>query len=120
MSTTDVHAAAAGARLPTPFAEKRSAGWGAVRIDHCRFVEGELPEHSHAEHMLLLALSRCSGELRAAGGFRTRAQVRGGVCVVPSGQPFAARLGGDTECLAIYLDPSLVARAASEANVGGR
>ncbi len=103
-----------------PFVEKRSAAWGAVRVDHCRFGEGDLLEHSHAEHMLLLALSRCSGELRAAGGFRTRTQVRGGVCVVPSGQPFAARLGGDTECLVIYLDPSLVARAASDSGAGGR
>ncbi|HEX8283387.1 MAG TPA: AraC family transcriptional regulator [Pyrinomonadaceae bacterium] len=113
MSTTDAH-------LSSPVVEKRSAAWGAVRIDHCRFGEGQLPEHSHPEHMLLLALSRCSGELRAAGGFRARAQVRGGVCVVPSGQPFGARLGGDTECLAIYLDPALVARAARDAGDAGR
>ena len=108
MNTTDPH-------LSSPVVEKRSAAWGAVRVDHCRFGEGRLAEHSHTQHMLLLALSRCSGELSAAGGFRTRAQVRGGVCVVPSGQPFAARLGGETECLAIYLDPALVARAAREA-----
>ncbi|MCA1617714.1 MAG: AraC family transcriptional regulator [Acidobacteria bacterium] len=113
MSTTDGH-------LSSPLVEKRSAAWGAVRVDHCRFGEGQLPEHSHPEHMLLLALSRCSGELSAAGGFRTRAQVRGGVCVVPSGQPFTARLGGDTECLAIYLDPALVARAARDAGDAGR
>ncbi|HEX6183884.1 MAG TPA: AraC family transcriptional regulator [Pyrinomonadaceae bacterium] len=121
MSTTDVQAGTAGARLSAPFVEKRSAAWGdAVRIDHCRFGEGDLPEHSHAEHMLLLALTPCRGELRAAGGFRTRAQVRGGVCVVPSGQPFAARLGGDAECLAIYLDPALVAHAASDAGAVAR
>jgi AraC family transcriptional regulator len=113
MSTTDTHPSS------PIFVEKRSAAWGAVRVDHCRFGEGQLPEHSHASHMLLLALSRCGGELRAAGGFRTRAQVRGGVCVIPSGQPFAARLGGDTECLAIYLDPALVARAAREAGSVG-
>jgi AraC family transcriptional regulator len=108
MSTTEL-------RLPSPVVEKRSAEWGHVRVEHCRFREGELPEHHHDEHLLLLSLSSCQGEIRAAGGFHARAQVRGGVCVLPSGQPFAARLGGDTECLAIYLDPSLVARAASEA-----
>src|ERR1044072_8324976 len=100
MSTTDFHASTGEAHHTSPFIEKRRAEWGAVRIDHCRFSEGELPEPSHAEHMLLLALSPCGGELRAAGGFHTRAQVRGGVCVVPSGQPFAARLRGDAECLA--------------------
>ena len=113
MSTNDVHSSSA-------VISKRGAAWGPVRVEHCRFRAGELPEHHHAEHLVLNSLSPCSGELRAAGGFRTRAQVRGGVCVVPSGQPFEARMGGDTECLAIYLDPSLVARAASEANASGR
>jgi AraC family transcriptional regulator len=110
MHTPEVHTTSS-----SPVVEKRSAAWGPVRVEHCRFREGELPEHAHAEHLLLLSLSRCRGEIRAAGGFRARAQVRGGVCVLPSGQPFAARLGGDTECLAIYLDPALVARAASDA-----
>jgi AraC family transcriptional regulator len=113
MSNTDVHHS-------SPVVSKRGAEWGALRVEHCRFRAGELPEHQHSEHLVLNSLSRCRGEIRAAGGFRTRAQVRGGVCVVPSGQPFEARMGGDTECLAIYLDPSLVARAASDANVGGR
>ena len=111
MQTPDVHTTSSS----SPVVEKRSAAWGPVRVEHCRFREGELPEHTHAEHLLLLSLSRCRGEIRAAGGFRARTQVRGGVCVLPSGQPFAARLGGDTECLAIYLDPALVARAASDA-----
>ncbi|HEV2861667.1 MAG TPA: AraC family transcriptional regulator [Pyrinomonadaceae bacterium] len=113
MSNSDVHSS-------SPVVSKRGASWGPVRVEHCRFRAGELPEHHHSEHLVLNSLGRCSGELRAAGGFRTRAQVRGGVCVVPSGQPFEARMGGDTECLAIYLDPSLVARAASEANASGR
>ena len=108
MSTTD-------SQLSSPVVEKRSAAWGPVRVEHCRFREGELPEHQHAEHLLLLSLSSCRGEIRAAGGFHARTQVRGGVCVLPSGQPFAARLAGETECLAIYLDPSLVARAAADA-----
>src|SRR5919112_1415147 len=107
-------------QLPPAVVEKRGAAWGHVRVEHCRFREGELPEHQHAEHLLLLSLRSCRGEIRAAGGFRARAQVRGGVCVLPSGQPFEARLAGETECLAIYLDPSLVARAASEAGGAAR
>jgi AraC family transcriptional regulator len=110
----------ADAHLSSPFVEKRSAAWGSLRVDHYRLAAGRLPEHSHPEHMLLLALSRCSGELSARGGFRARAQARGSVCVLPSGQPFAAQTGGDTECLAIYLDPVLVARAAADAGAAAR
>lgn len=36
------------------------------------------------------------------------------MCVIPSGQPFAATLEGEAEFLAVYLDPSLVLRAAAE------
>ena len=112
MSTTDVH-------LSSPFVEKRGAAWGPVRVEHYRLRAGELPEHRHREHLLLLALSGCSGEMRTAGGLRASAQGRGGVCLIPSGEPFATRIGGDTECVGIYLDPALVERAARDATASG-
>ncbi len=111
MSTTDVHQS-------SPFVEKRGAAWGPVRVEHYRLRAGELPEHEHGEHLLLLSLSGCSGEMRTAGGFRSSAQARGGVCLIPSREPFSTRVGGDTECLGIYLDPALVERAAREAEAG--
>jgi AraC family transcriptional regulator len=105
--------------LSSPVIDKRGASWGGVKVEHYRFSEGELPEHQHREHLLVLSLGDCSGEIRMASGMHARSQGKGGVCLVPSGQPFASRLGGDTECLAIYLDPALVTRAASEAGAGG-
>jgi AraC family transcriptional regulator len=113
MSTNELH-------LSSPVVGRRVAEWGAVRVEHYRFREGELPEHRHREHLLVLSLGRCSGEIRTASGLRAGSQERGGVCLVPSGQPFATRLSGETECLAIYLDPSLVMRAASDAGTTGR
>jgi AraC family transcriptional regulator len=113
MSTDDVH-------LSMPVVGKRAARWGGIKVEHYRFREGELPEHQHGEHLIVLSLSGCSGEIRTASGLRAGGQGRGGVCLVPSGQPFATRIGGDTECLAIYLDPSLVARAAREASTRER
>jgi AraC family transcriptional regulator len=113
MSTTNV-------QLPPVFVEKRGAAWGAVRIEHYRLRAGELPEHEHREHLLLLSLSGCSGEMRTAGGLRASAQARGGVCLIPSGEPFSTRVGGDAEALGIYLDPALIERAALDADPTGR
>src|SRR5215218_3983010 len=113
MSTTEVH-------LPPIFVEKRGAAWGPVRVEHYRLRAGELPEHEHREHLLLLALSGCSGEMRTAGGLRASGRTRGGVCVIPSGEPFSTRIGGDTECVGIYLDPALVERAGRDADPGAR
>lgn len=112
MNTTDVH-------LSSPVVRRRAAHWGAIKLEHYRFRAGELPEHQHREHLLVVSLGRCTGEIRTAEGFRARTQARGSVCVVPSLQPFASTLGGDNECLAIFLDPSLVARAASESSARG-
>ena len=100
----------------SPFVEKRGAAWGPVRVEHYRLRAGELPEHEHRQHLLLVSLSGCSGEMWTAGGMRARAQPRGGVCVIPSGEPFATRVGSDSEALGIYLDPALVERAALDAD----
>jgi AraC family transcriptional regulator len=113
MSTTDVH-------LPPIFVEKRGAAWGPVRVEHYRLRAGELPEHEHREHLLLLSLSGCSGEMWTTGGLRARAQARGGVCVIPSGEPFSSRVAKESEVLGIYLDPALVERAARDADPSGR
>ena len=107
MSTSEV-------QLPPLFVEKRGAAWGPVRVEHYRLRAGELPEHAHRQHLLLVSLSGCSGEMWTAGGMRARAQARGGVCVIPSGEPFATRVRRESEALGIYLDPDLVERAARD------
>lgn len=113
MSTEDVH-------LPPVFIERRGAAWGPVRVEHYRLRAGELPEHHHRQHLLLVSLSGCGGEMWTAGGMRARARARGGVCVIPSGEPFGSRVVSDSEALGIYLDPGLVERAAREADPAGR
>ncbi len=95
---------------------KRKAVWDGIRLEHFRFRAGELPEHAHKEHMVLMPLSeKCDGEIRTASGFRVKGSTRGSACVIPSGHAFSAKLKGEAEHLAIYLDPSVVLRAASEA-----
>lgn len=103
-----------------PLVSERQAEWDSIGLAHYRFRAGELPEHSHSRHLVLVSLTKaCDGEIRTASGFRARTRARGGVCVIPSGHPFAATVGGEAEYLAVYLDPSLVARAASDAAAGG-
>jgi AraC family transcriptional regulator len=97
---------------------KRQAEWDGIRLEHFRFRAGELPEHAHKEHMVLMPLSQqCRGEIRTASGFRVKGSTRGSACVIPSGHPFSARLEGEAEHLAIYLEPSVVLRAAAESRV---
>ncbi|MGH9902353.1 MAG: helix-turn-helix domain-containing protein, partial [Pyrinomonadaceae bacterium] len=100
---------------------ERRANWDGISLAHYRFRAGDLPEHSHREHLVLLSLtSACRGEIRTASGFHARNQTRCEVCVIPSGQPFAARLEGEAEYLAVYLSPSLVLRAASDGLAPGK
>ncbi|HKS26898.1 MAG TPA: AraC family transcriptional regulator [Pyrinomonadaceae bacterium] len=94
---------------------KRRAAWEGIRLEHFRFRAGRMPEHSHKEHLVIMPLSEsCKGEIRTASGFRVQGSQRGSACVIPSGLPLSASLQGDAEHLAIYLEPQLVLRAASE------
>jgi AraC family transcriptional regulator len=109
-----------GHRFGPPLVSQRRAAWDGVSLAHYRFRAGDLPEHSHRQHLVLVSMSGgCGGEVRTAGGLSARPRARGSVCVIPSGHPFAARLEGESEYLAVYLDPSLVLRAASDAPARG-
>lgn len=104
----------------SPVVFKKEAAWDGIRLAHFHFRAGEIPEHHHREHLITLSLGGdCNGEIRTASGFRTHSRSRGSVCVIPSGQSYAARLGGDSQHLAIYLDPSLLLRAAAESRTPG-
>ncbi|HEY0375870.1 MAG TPA: AraC family transcriptional regulator [Pyrinomonadaceae bacterium] len=104
----------------SPVVSKRAASWDGLRLEHFHFRAGELPEHNHREHLITFSpAGGCRGEIRTGSGFRARGETAESVCVIPSGQSFSARLNGDSEQLAIYLDPSLVLRAANEADVPG-
>lgn len=99
----------------SPAVFKRRAAWDGIQLEHFRFRRGVLPEHSHREHLITFPLNGCRGEIRTANGLRARGAGPESVCVIPAGQPFTARTEDDSENLAIYLDPSVVARAAGEA-----
>ncbi len=98
---------------------KRKGLWQEISLEHYRCRAGELPEHCHEHHMVLISLSDGGyGEMRTASGFRFHGnQTRGAVCVLPAGIAHNARLEGDAEHLALYLDPSVVHRAASESGL---
>lgn len=100
---------------------KRKAAWEGIKLEHYRLPVGELAEHRHREHVVMIAMNDgCRGEIQTASGFRVGGtQNSGNICVMPSGLAHTARLEDPCEQLALYLDPSLVRRAASESLKSG-
>jgi len=100
---------------------KRKAAWDGIRLEHCEFRAGELPAHRHREHVLLVSLTDgCKGELITSSGIGVRGtQERGNICVLPAGMQHQAVLGGNSEHLALYVDPLLVTKAAAGAHFSG-
>ncbi|HET6979971.1 MAG TPA: AraC family transcriptional regulator [Pyrinomonadaceae bacterium] len=100
---------------------KRTATWDGIRLEHCQLRPGELPAHNHREHVVLLSLTDgCKGELITSSGIGMRGtQTRGNVCVLPSGLEHQVAIEGNSENLALYVDPMLIKRAASEAELSG-
>lgn len=103
----------------SPILFKRKAAWEGIRIEHLRLNSGELPEHHHRYHLMMVPIGAgCTGELRTANGFCLRGrQSLEGVCVIPAGVAHRAQLEGMSEHLAVYLDPAVITRAASAAHV---
>ena len=100
---------------------KRKAAWDGIRLEHCQLRPGELPRHRHREHVILLSLTDgCRGELITGSGVGiSGTQTKGNICIVPAGLDHQAVLEGTSEHLALYLDPSLITKAASEAQLAG-
>jgi len=100
---------------------KRKAAWDGIKLEHCELRAGELPKHRHREHVILVSLTDgCKGELITSSGIGVRGtQTRGNICVLPSGLEHRAALEGQSEHLALYVDASLITKAASEAGLSG-
>jgi AraC family transcriptional regulator len=100
---------------------KRKAAWDGIKVEHCELSAGELPKHRHREHVVLVSLTDgCQGELITSSGIGVRGtQTRGNICVLPAGLEHRAALEGRSEHLALYVDASLIAKAASEAGLSG-
>lgn len=94
---------------------KKTASWDGLKVIHYRMGRGELPEHHSQEHLITMSLGDgCNGEIRTASGFRTTSRNKGSVCVIPFGQSYSARMESESEHLAIFVDPTLVLRAAQD------
>ncbi|HEY0723525.1 MAG TPA: AraC family transcriptional regulator, partial [Pyrinomonadaceae bacterium] len=62
----------------------------------------------------------CKGELITSSGIGMRGtQTRGNICVLPSGLKHEVALEGNSENLALYIDPLLINKAALEAGLSG-
>ena len=103
----------------SPVILKRKASWDGIRLEHCRLRTGDLPEHCHREHVALITLSDgYRGELRTASGSRISGPPpKGSICLLPSGLAHTVTLEGDSEHLALYIDPAIVFKAAAESQL---
>jgi AraC family transcriptional regulator len=106
----------------SPLLLTRKAAWEGLRLEHYQFRSGELPEHCHSEHTVLISLTDgCQAEMQTGSGLKiVGTQTRGSICVLPAGLRHKARLGGPSEHLALYVDPSLINRAAGQAKLSSR
>ncbi|HEX7173764.1 MAG TPA: AraC family transcriptional regulator [Pyrinomonadaceae bacterium] len=104
----------------SPVVSKSSTRWQGIRLERYRLRRGQFPEHAHEEHAAIVSLGGgCRGEVRTANGFRVGGRNRAGsLILVPARRPHTISLDGDAECVSLYLDPLIVARAASEAGTG--
>lgn len=92
-----------------------TAKWNGVRITHWSAPPGELTEHTYSDHEINIPLSGNFTSIKhtSVGNRRHCHGDAGAVCIMPAGQPIAARWRDEVDCVTISLKPVLIARAVS-------
>jgi len=92
---------------------EKKVSWNGLRVVHYRARHGELSEHAHLQHQVIIPLSGSfEGVLHTAAGTNANGRVAvGSVCILPARSRHAAYFPGEAEYLSLYIEPALVARA---------
>jgi AraC family transcriptional regulator len=101
------------------FIFNKTAHWDGITVQHCRLRGGESVARWNARHQIFIPLAGSfTARLESATG-RSRTGSRGvaHTPIIPAGQTYSVRWEEELEHLSIYLDPSLLARAAAEAMI---
>jgi AraC family transcriptional regulator len=85
-------------------------------------MSGKSVEHRHDEHQIAIILDGTfTAETQTSTGCsRMAVRTAGHTCVSPSGQAYVLRSSEEMEYLSIYIEPSLLARAAADSSVPDR
>jgi AraC family transcriptional regulator len=110
------------ARRPFSVIFNHPAEWNGAQVYHARVGPGELGEHFHAAHQVVIPLagSFVTEAHSANGRSRIAQRTVGHTCVIPSGQPYTARWDEELEYVLVYFDSGFIARAASDLFIPGR
>jgi AraC family transcriptional regulator len=109
-------------RIQSPFIFNKVAQLGGLSVQHCRLHRGESIERWHARHQIVITISGSFTANTGSATGRRRSGWRGSghTPIIPAGQSYSACWEEELEHLSIYLDPSLLARVATEAAVSDR
>jgi AraC family transcriptional regulator len=98
-----------------PFRRKRA--WESLRVEHARAPSCSYVDLQYAEHEIVLLLgSSMYGRLASASGMTHEGPASAGKgYIFPANRRHSVEGEGDVEWLSIWIDPSIVERAAHEA-----
>ena len=98
---------------------RRSTAWEGVRVDHTTILEAGSKEHVYDSHDIIIPLAGSFiASVDTLAGFRPISRsIPGKAYILPAGHQSMSTWDGRMECLSVFLEPALVARVASEANV---
>src|SRR5262249_43413321 len=98
---------------------RRSTAWEGVRVDHTTILEAGCKDHVYDTHDITIPLAGSFiASVGTLGGYKPISRsIPGKAYILPAGHQSNSRWEGRMECLSVFLEPTIVARVASEANV---
>lgn len=109
------------AATESPVIFYRTTAWDGLKLVHWRVRAGELVETIFNQHEISLPITGdfTTTKQTATGKRKVTHRSPGSLCLVPAGQPVSIDWSDHAECLTIAMEPTLIARAASEALYAG-
>ena len=100
--------------LPNPpLITSENENWSDIYLRHDRQPPFEIPQHTHAEHTLIIGMDNAlEAEWSIDGQFRDLQYDRGDVFIVPAGVPHKAYWKQESEGIMLALEPESMVSAA--------
>ncbi len=100
--------------LPRPALLSSRGQWQGIYLEHHCQPPGEIPEHSHAEHLIVVSLDRNRVERWLDGHLEKEITQKGNFCLIPSNLPHGCNWQQEAEILLLAIAPDRISQIARE------
>ncbi len=100
--------------LPRPALLSSGGKWQGIHLEYHRQPPGEIPEHSHPEHLIVVSLTPNQVERWFGDRMQGETVKKGSFCILPKSVPHSCNWQQEGEIIILALEPKVITHLARE------